>query len=186
MQFRNQGFALTVAGVLAATGLPATRLELEITETALMQSNDATLATLHQLRELGVHIAMDDFGTGYSSLGHLRSFPFDKIKIDRSFIADLEKDADAVAIVQAILTLAESLKMTTTAEGVETEAQRDLLRSIGCKEMQGYLYSPPRPVSDIMAMLAGERKLQRVPGRLGRELQVADIDAQPQRRRRSE
>jgi EAL domain-containing protein (putative c-di-GMP-specific phosphodiesterase class I) len=131
---------------------------LEITETTLMQNNDATLATLRQLQDLGVRIAMDDFGTGYSSLSHLRIFPFNKIKIDQSFVADLSNGPDGVAIVQAILALAESLKMTTTAEGVETEQQRDILRAIGCKEMQGYLYSPARPAGEILALLAAQSK----------------------------
>ena len=138
MQFRNPGLALAVVGSLAASGLPARRLELEVTESVLMQNNDATLATLHQIRNLGVRISMDDFGTGYSSLSYLRSFPFDKIKIDRSFIGDLAKGDNAVAIVQAILDLAKSLKMTTTAEGVETADQQRLLQAAGCNEMQGF------------------------------------------------
>ena len=117
VQFRNPALALTVIAGLAASGLPARRLELEVTESVLMQNNVATLATLHQIHDLGVRISMDDFGTGYSSLSYLRSFPFDKIKIDRSFIGDLTKGDDAVAIVHAILNLASSLKMTTTAEG---------------------------------------------------------------------
>jgi EAL domain-containing protein (putative c-di-GMP-specific phosphodiesterase class I) len=114
-----------------------------------MQNNEATLATLHRIRNLGIRISMDDFGTGYSSLSYLRSFPFDKIKIDQSFIADLANDDDAVAIVRAILNLASSLKMMTTAEGVETADQQRLLRDAGCNEMQGYLFSPPRPANEI-------------------------------------
>ena len=148
-QFRNPALALTVAGSLAASGLQAHRLELEVTESVLMQNNEATLAALHQIRDLGVRISMDDFGTGYSSLSYLRSFPFDKIKIDQSFIADLANDDDAVAIVRAILNLASSLKMMTTAEGVETADQQRLLRDAGCNEMQGYLFSPPRPANEI-------------------------------------
>ena len=123
VQFRSQGLPQAVINALAAANLAPHRLELEITELVLMQSNETTLRRLHQLRELGVRISMDDFGTGYSSLSYLRSFPFDKIKIDRSFINDLSNGSDAVAIVQAIITLANSLKMTTTAEGVETEQQ---------------------------------------------------------------
>ena len=149
IQFRNPALALTVVNALAASGLPAHRLELEVTESVIMQNSDATLATLHQIHDLGVRIAMDDFGTGYSSLSYLRSFPFDKIKIDRSFIGDLSKGNDAVAIVQAILHLASSLKMTTTAEGVETVEQQKLLQATGCNEMQGYLFSPPRPAAEI-------------------------------------
>jgi EAL domain-containing protein (putative c-di-GMP-specific phosphodiesterase class I) len=114
-----------------------------------MQNTFATLATLHQLRELGVQIAMDDFGTGYSSLSYLRSFPFDKIKIDRSFIQDLSKGEEPVAIVQAVANLAKSLKMASTAEGVETQQQMDMLQSLGCTEMQGYLFSQARPASEI-------------------------------------
>ncbi len=109
-----------VISALAAAGLPADRLELEITETVLLQNTEATLATLHQLRALGVRIAMDDFGTGYSSLSYLRKFPFDKIKIDRSFVSDLPNDDDSIAIVRAVAGLATSLRMVTTAEGVET------------------------------------------------------------------
>ena len=153
VQFRNPTLALTIVRCLAESELPASRLELEITESVLMQNNAATLAILHQIRGLGVRISMDDFGTGYSSLSSLRSFPFDKIKIDRSFIADLSKGDDGVAVVQAILNLASSLKMVTTAEGVETEDQKKLLQATGCNEMQGYLFSPPRPANEIAELL---------------------------------
>ena len=152
VQFRNSALALNVISALAASGLPAYRLELEVTESVLMQNNDATLAILHRIRNLGVRICMDDFGTGYSSLSYLRSFPFDKIKIDRSFIGDISKGNDAIAIVHAILNLANSLKMTTTAEGVETKDQQRLLQTTGCHEMQGYLFSPPVPASEIAAL----------------------------------
>jgi predicted signal transduction protein with EAL and GGDEF domain len=161
VQFRNPGLALSVVNALAASGLPAHRLELEVTESVLMQNNDATLAMLHQIRNLGVRISMDDFGTGYSSLSYLRSFPFDKIKIDQSFIRDLSKGDEAVAIVHAILNLASSLKMTTTAEGVETAEQQRLLQATGCNEMQGYLFSPPRPAAEIAALFtAGAQPLK--------------------------
>ena len=124
------------------------RLQLEITETVLMHNTFNTLATLQKLRALGVQIAMDDFGTGYSSLSYLRSFPFDKIKIDRSFIHDLSDGAEPLAIVHAIAGLARSLNMISTAEGVETKQQLDPLQSLGCIEMQGYLSAararPPR------------------------------------------
>jgi EAL domain-containing protein (putative c-di-GMP-specific phosphodiesterase class I) len=120
--------------------MAASRLQLEITETVLMHNTFATLATLHQLRKLGVQIAMDDFGTGYSSLSYLRSFPFDKIKIDRSFIQDLSNGAEPLAIVHAVAGLARSLNMISTAEGVETQQQLDQLQSVGCTEMQGYLF----------------------------------------------
>jgi diguanylate cyclase (GGDEF)-like protein/PAS domain S-box-containing protein len=159
VQFRNQSLPQIVIGALAATGLAAHRLELEITESVLMQSNEMTPRMLHQLRELGVRISMDDFGTGYSSLSYLRSFPFNKIKIDRSFINDLSHgNNNAVAIVQAIITLANSLNMTTTAEGVETEQQLEILRAMGCIEMQGYLFSPPRSKQEISRELVARRK----------------------------
>ena len=148
-QFRNSALPLVGVGALAESGLPAHRLELEITESVLMQNNESSLLTLHQLRELGVRIALDDFGTGYSSLSYLRSFPFDRIKIDRSFVADLLDGNEAVAIVHAILSLASSLKMQTTAEGVETAVQQRLLQAAGCDEMQGYLFSQPLPASGI-------------------------------------
>jgi EAL domain-containing protein (putative c-di-GMP-specific phosphodiesterase class I) len=162
VQFRNQSLALQVISALAASGLPAHRLELEVTESALMQNNDATLATLHQIRDQGVRISLDDFGTGYSSLSYLRSFPFDKIKIDRSFIGDLSKGDDAVAIVHAILNLAASLKMTTTAEGVETADQQRLLLATGCNEMQGYLFSPPRPAAELAKLFNKRRRPTKV------------------------
>lgn len=153
VQFRNAALPLMVAAALAESGLLADRLELEITESALMHNNEPTLAALHQIHELGVRIAMDDFGTGYSSLSYLRSFPFDKIKIDRSFIADLTTNDGAVAIVRAIVGLARILKMTTTAEGVETAGQRRVLKAAGCDEMQGYLFSPPQPANKIAERL---------------------------------
>ncbi|WGR93985.1 EAL domain-containing protein [Bradyrhizobium sp. ISRA443] len=145
VQFKNQNIAQIVISALAATGLPAQRLEIEITEAVLMQHTEATLTTLNQLRELGVRIAMDDFGTGYSSLSYLRSFPFDKIKIDQSFIRDLSDQTESAAIVRAVTGLAASLHMTTTAEGIETEQQCEIAKAAGCTEMQGYLFS--RPVS---------------------------------------
>ncbi|HVG52618.1 MAG TPA: EAL domain-containing protein [Xanthobacteraceae bacterium] len=149
VQFKNQTLALIVTSALAASGLPARRLEIEITETILMQNSEATVATLHQLRDLGVQIALDDFGTGYSSLSYLRSFPFDKIKVDRLFINDLAWKEDAVAIVHAVIGLAHQLNMTTTAEGVETEDQLRIIRDLGCDEMQGYLFSRPVPAEEL-------------------------------------
>jgi diguanylate cyclase (GGDEF)-like protein/PAS domain S-box-containing protein len=140
----------TVVSALAGSGLPPHRLELEITESVLLQNNAATMETLHQLRSLGVRIAMDDFGTGYSSLSYLRSFPFDKIKIDRSFVSDLAKGTeDAQAILRAMAGLGASLGMATTAEGVETQDQLERVRAEGCTEMQGYFFSPPRPIEEI-------------------------------------
>jgi len=129
--------------------LVAAAARIEITESVLMRSNESNLGVLHLLREMGVRFAMDDFGRGYSSLSYLRRFPFDKIKIDRSFISDLSGRADSRKIVQAIVTLARGLGMTAPAEGVETEEQLEALRAIGCDEIQGYLFSEQRPASEI-------------------------------------
>lgn len=152
VQFRNQGLAQLVLSALATSGLPARRLEVEITEAALLQNNEATLATLHRLHDLGVDIVMDDFGIGYSSLSYLRSFPFDKIKIDRSFITDIAEKEDSRAIVRAVTGLASHLRMTTIAEGVETQRQLDMIAALGCTEMQGYLYSGPVPARDLVRL----------------------------------
>ena len=152
-QFRSPALALSVVGALGMSGLPASRLELEITETVLLQDDKAVLDVLHQMRELGVRISMDDFGTGYSSLSYLRSFPFDKIKIDRSFISELGKKNDCVAIIRAVTRLGHSLGMITTAEGVETKEQLAILRTEGCTQVQGYLFSEPRPAKEIPALL---------------------------------
>ena len=149
----NKNLVAVVVGALASSGLPAHRLEIEITESVLLQNTELTLATLHRLRELGVKISMDDFGTGYSSLSYLRSFPFDKIKIDRCFISGLGDGEDARAIVRAIAGLAKNLGIMTTAEGVETEQQLEQVRFLGCTEMQGYLFSPPRRVEDLTRLL---------------------------------
>jgi predicted signal transduction protein with EAL and GGDEF domain len=149
VQFRNSGLVQTVVNALAASGLGPERLELEITETTLLQDGEATLAMLYQLREIGVSIAMDDFGTGYSSLSYLQSFPFDRIKIDRSFIKDITDGVGSLNIVRAVAALAKGLGMETTAEGVETELQRETVASEGCTEMQGFLFSRPRPAHEI-------------------------------------
>jgi EAL domain-containing protein (putative c-di-GMP-specific phosphodiesterase class I) len=123
-----------------------------------MQNTFATLATLHELRKLGVQIAMDDFGTGYSSLSYLRSFPFDKIKIDRSFIQDLAKGAEPFAIVRAVTSLANNLSIISTAEGVETQQQLETLQNVGCTEMQGYFFSRARPAAEIMQLFLTPEK----------------------------
>jgi diguanylate cyclase (GGDEF)-like protein len=151
-QLKSKNLVEVVTSALAESGMAATRLQLEITESVLMQNTFATLATLHQLRALGVQIAMDDFGTGYSSLSYLRSFPFDKIKIDRSFIEDLSNGAEPLAIVRAIASLAKSLSMVSTAEGVETLQQLEKLQGVGCTEMQGYVFSQARPAEDIVRL----------------------------------
>jgi EAL domain-containing protein (putative c-di-GMP-specific phosphodiesterase class I) len=153
VQFRSQSLALNVAAALAACGLPASRLELEITEAVLIRDDEAALETLHQLRKLGVRIALDDFGTGYSSLSYLQRFPFDKIKIDRSFIRDIAGPGASSSIVQAVVNIAASSDMMTTAEGVETEQQRNLLYILGCNEMQGYLFSPAIPATEVRRLL---------------------------------
>jgi diguanylate cyclase (GGDEF)-like protein len=153
VQFRSGDIDATVIAALRDAGLDPHRLELEITEGVLLQDNASTLAILHRLKDLGVRIAMDDFGTGYSSLGYLRAFPFDKIKIDRAFVADLAVRPDALAIVRAVTTLADSLDMSTTAEGVETEEQLAHLREAGCTEVQGYLISRPVAAEAVAPML---------------------------------
>jgi diguanylate cyclase (GGDEF)-like protein/PAS domain S-box-containing protein len=161
VQLTNPNLVSVVVHALAASGLAPNRLELEITEAVLMLNTDVTIATLHRLRDLGVHISMDDFGTGYSSLSYLRSFPFDKIKIDRSFIKGLGDGEESAAIVRAVAGLAQSLHMTTTAEGVETELQLDHVRSLGCTEMQGFLFSPPVCVRDVARMFDAQTKSRR-------------------------
>ena len=153
VQFRSRNLLQIVISALAQSGLSPGRLELEITESVFLAETETNLAILHQLRELGVSISMDDFGTGYSSLSYLRSFPFDKIKIDRSFVKDLAKRSDSVAIVRAISGLGRSLNITTTAEGVETMDQLDWLRAEGCNEVQGFLFSAARPASEIEQLL---------------------------------
>lgn len=154
IQFKNKGLLLSVVSALAASGLSAKRLELEITESALLYDGDATLAILDELRALGVRISMDDFGTGYSSLSYLRKFPFDKIKIDQSFIFDMSEHNDSLAIVRAVIAMGSGLGIATTAEGVETAAQFKQLKLEGCTEVQGYLFSPPRPAAEVKGLLA--------------------------------
>ncbi len=157
LQFRVGNLLSLVMETLKQTGLPARRLELEITETLLLEKSSEVLATLHALRSLGVRISMDDFGTGYSSLSYLRSFPFDKIKIDQSFVRDLASNPDAQAIVRSIISLGKGLGVTITAEGVETEAELSCLRSEGCHEGQGFLFSRARPQSEIVSLLNAQR-----------------------------
>ncbi|MGX7741092.1 putative bifunctional diguanylate cyclase/phosphodiesterase [Rhodopseudomonas parapalustris] len=153
VQFRSRNLVQVVISALAQSSLVPHRLELEITESLFLADSEANLATLHQLRSLGVRISMDDFGTGYSSLSYLRSFPFDKIKIDRSFVKDLTERPDCLAIVRAIAGLGRSLDITTLAEGVETIEQLDALRAEGCHEVQGFLFSPARPAAEISGLL---------------------------------
>jgi diguanylate cyclase (GGDEF)-like protein len=149
IQFRSPGLMQVIVGALAASGLAPTRLEIEITESVLLHNKEATLAVLHQLRALGIRIAMDDFGTGYSSLTYLQSFPFDKIKIDRSFVKNITEDSSSLTIVRAVAALANGMGMTATAEGVETAEQLHSIASEGCTEMQGFLFSKPLPAAEI-------------------------------------
>ena len=150
VQLGNENFVNSVVGALASSGIPANRLELEITESVLIENTAANLDTLKRLHELGVQFAMDDFGTGYSSLSYLLSFPFHKVKIDRCFIAALSHKSESHAIVRAIADLARNLEILVTAEGVETEQQLQQVRILGCTEMQGYLLSPPRAATDLL------------------------------------
>ena len=170
VQFKSGTLALKIVAALAASGLPASRLELEITEAVLIRDDEAALAILHQLRAIGVGIALDDFGTGYSSLSYLQRFPFDKIKIDRCFVNDIAEPDGSSCIVQAVVNIAAARQMTTTAEGVETQQQRELLHALGCAEMQGYLFSPAKPAAEIRQLFHRE--------------QPADADLRPRRKRR--
>jgi diguanylate cyclase (GGDEF)-like protein len=158
VQFRNADLLEVITGALAASALDPAQLEIEITESVLLQDKDATLATLHRLRKLGVRIAIDDFGTGYSSLAYLQSFPFDKLKIDRSFVRDIAENTGSLNIVRAVATLANGLGMTATAEGVETREQLDRITSEGCTEVQGFLFSHPLPATDIARLLLPTRR----------------------------
>ena len=157
VQFKKSNLPQLVFATLASTGLPAARLELEITESLFLTESKTNLATLRSLRALGVGIAMDDFGIGYSGLSYLRAFPFDKIKIDRSFISELGESADCMAIIKAVTKLGSTLGIPTLAEGAETEKQLALLREAGCTEMQGYLFSRPVPASEIAGLLSSRR-----------------------------
>ena len=162
-QFRSGALLETVQQALRRSGLPAARLELEITEAMLLERTDLVQSTLHALRALGVRISMDDFGTGYSSLSYLRSFPFDKIKIDRSFVQEMGTSPDAAAIVRAIVTLGASLGMKVTAEGIETAEAAQTLASQGCPEGQGYFFSRPRPRIEADALVVGRPSQDRAP-----------------------
>jgi diguanylate cyclase (GGDEF)-like protein len=153
LQFRYGTLFQQVANALRVSGLSASRLELEITETLLLEKSDQVIATLHALRALGVRISMDDFGTGYSSLSYLRSFPFDKIKIDQSFVRDLSTNEDSQAIVRAVVGLGESFGIAITAEGVENESDLKRLIEDGCNEGQGYLFSKAMPADEISQFL---------------------------------
>jgi diguanylate cyclase (GGDEF)-like protein len=165
-QFRSPGLMQVIVGALATSGLHPTRLEIEITETVLLHNKEATLAVLHQLRALGIRIAMDDFGTGYSSLTYLQCFPFDKIKIDRSFVKDITESTGSLNIVRAVAALAHGMGMTATAEGVETREQLDRITSEGCTEMQGFLFSKPLPAPEIERLFLSGRDARKLLGRI--------------------
>lgn len=153
VQFKSRNLVPAVVSALSSSGLPPERLELEITESVLLDNNETNMKTLHTLRDLGVKISMDDFGTGYCSLSYLRSFPFDKIKIDQSFIREIAARDDSMAIVRAVTGIGKTLGIVTTAEGVETEEQLAFVRSEGCTEVQGYLFSVPLPAGEVETML---------------------------------
>jgi predicted signal transduction protein with EAL and GGDEF domain len=154
VQFTATDLYNTVKSALETSGLEPHRLELEITERLFLEDTQKTLQTLHRLKELGIRIAMDDFGTGYSSLSYLRSFPYDKIKVDRSFVSDLAAGTEHVIIVQAVVSIARALGMTTTAEGVEAAGQKEFLAALGCDEAQGYLFSAPVPADAVPGLIA--------------------------------
>ena len=153
IQFKSETLPLKVAAALAETGLDPRRLELEITEAVLIADHAAALVALNQLRALGIHIALDDFGTGYSSLQYLQRFPFDKIKIDRSFVKEVTHNSSSASIIRAVVSIAADRNMITTAEGVETLQQRETVQNLGCTQMQGYLFSAARPASEIRRLL---------------------------------
>ena len=154
MQLSDPHMLTAIERLLAETGLAPHRLELEITERIFMDQSEVTLSVLRHLKQLGISISMDDFGTGYSSLSYLRSFPFDKIKVDRSFVSDLGEGTEHIVIVQAVVSIANALGMTTTAEGVETAEQRQFLDALGCDEAQGHLFSPPVPIGKVPEIFA--------------------------------
>jgi diguanylate cyclase (GGDEF)-like protein len=161
VQFRNGNLVATVKEALTASGLRPDRLELEITESVLLQDTAGTLMALHALRAMGIAVALDDFGTGYSSLSYLHSFPFDKIKIDQSFVRDLARNKESMSIIRAVTGLGHSLNIKTTAEGVETLEQLNRLRDEGCTEVQGYLFSDPRPAGELLMLI---ERLQQIDG----------------------
>lgn len=159
LQLHQSNVYEMVCSALAESGLPAPYLELEFTESAIMQNVRNTIAIMQQFKALGLHLSINDFGTGYSSLSYLKQFPVDKLKIDQSFVSNISQDPNDAAIVQAIIVLAKTLGMSTIAEGVETEAQLGYLRALHCKEMQGYLYSRPLPAAEFTALLMSGKTL---------------------------
>jgi predicted signal transduction protein with EAL and GGDEF domain len=157
VQFKSRTLVQSVIHALNASGLPASRLELEITESVLLAESRANISILHRLRDLGVRISLDDFGTGNSSLSYLRAFPFDKIKIDRSFVQELPGNPQCVAIVRAVIGIGKSLDLAIVAEGVETIEQLEYLRKEGCTQMQGFLFAKPAPADEARKLFGTTR-----------------------------
>jgi EAL domain-containing protein (putative c-di-GMP-specific phosphodiesterase class I) len=156
LQFKNQSIFETIRGILEETGLSPGFLELEITESTLMENEQMAAEALHALKGIGITVSLDDFGTGYSSLSYLKRFPVDTVKIDRSFVRDITRDADDAAIVAAIISMAKALDLQIVAEGVETENQRVFLSERGCHEIQGFLVSPAVPANSIEELIGKE------------------------------
>jgi EAL domain-containing protein (putative c-di-GMP-specific phosphodiesterase class I) len=163
-QLRSPNLVQVIVGALAASGVAADRLELEITESVLLQDGETTLSTLYRLRELGIRVAVDDFGTGFSSLSHLQRFPFDKIKVDRSFVGSIIDNTCSLNIVRAVAALATGLGVIATAEGVETQAQLEAVRAEGCAEMQGFLLSQPIPAREVERLFLRKQTDRTDPG----------------------
>ena len=161
-QFGDPQLAFHVIGALNRSGLPAHRLELEITESVTLGATHKIVETINKLRQLGIRLSIDDFGTGYSSLSSLRNFAFDKLKIDRSFVSDLDRKAESTAIIRAIVGMGRSIGMAIVVEGVETETQLSLLRAEGCDLIQGYVFSRPVAAPQIRTMLAAAGPLTRL------------------------
>lgn len=159
VQFKRERLLQAIEAALRASRLAPERLELEITESLLLETNETVRSVLDQIHDLGASIALDDFGTGYSSLSYLQSFPFDRIKIDRSFIRNCGSDQRSIDIVSSIVGMAKVLGMVVVAEGVETAEQRDIIRDCGCHQYQGYFFSRPRPAAEIEAMLKADRRV---------------------------
>jgi EAL domain-containing protein (putative c-di-GMP-specific phosphodiesterase class I) len=166
VQFRDSKLVPIVKSALATPGLDPARLDLEITENSLLNNTDSVLNILYELKASGVRISMDDFGTGYSSLSYLQKFPFDKIKIDQSFVRGADSNEDSGAIVRAVAALGKSLGITTIAEGVETHEQLERVRAGGCSEVQGYLTGRPLPAAEAVSLMSGAPLQKKVLGEL--------------------
>jgi EAL domain-containing protein (putative c-di-GMP-specific phosphodiesterase class I) len=166
LQFRMSNLTMVVRQALAGAKLPAEWLELELTESLILENAEATIRAMHELKALGIALSLDDFGTGYSSLSYLRRYPLDRLKIDRSFINEMMSYPSSAALVRSILAMAKSLELITIAEGVETLHQMEYLRNLGCEEMQGYLFSKPVPPEEIVSLM---RRGETLPLRAGQE-----------------